>query len=226
MHDVDETFCKWHPEANLLQLKCCFIYDAIGIMQKKLILMASILAVIPVIGAAFLADSSSSSSQSPYVNQLTSPVRGLSAQEVDDLLNGRGAGFARMAELNDYPGPLHLLELKTQLNLSVEQTEQIQAVFERMNAKAKQLGELIVEREQQLSRGFATGTITPAEMQTQTGELAKLYGELRAAHLAAHLEVTPLLSPEQISAYNALRGYADAPSPSASPSHDHEHHGH
>lgn len=179
-------------------------------MRKRLILAASSVTVISsVIGVAFFANSGSSVPQSPYVNQLTSPVRGLSAQEVNDLLNGRGAGFARMAELNNYPGPLHVLELKTQLNLSAQQTEQIQTAFESMNAKAKQLGELIVEREQQLSRGFATGTITSSEMQTQTEELAKLYGELRAAHLAAHLEVTPLLSPEQIATYNALRGYTD-----------------
>jgi hypothetical protein len=45
---------------------------------------------------------------SPYVPELASPVRGLSAQEVDDLLNGRGAGYARTAELNGYPGPRHM----------------------------------------------------------------------------------------------------------------------
>ena len=41
--------------------------------------------------------------RSPYVAQQNSPVRGLSAQEVDDLLAGRGAGYARTAELNNYP---------------------------------------------------------------------------------------------------------------------------
>ncbi|MCQ3975466.1 MAG: hypothetical protein DPW09_18650 [Anaerolineae bacterium] len=48
--------------------------------------------------------------RSPYVAQLDSSVRGLSSQEVDDLLNGRGAGYARMAELNSYPGPRHVLD--------------------------------------------------------------------------------------------------------------------
>ena len=36
--------------------------------------------------------------------RLNSPVRGLSPQEVDDLQNGRGAGYARMAELNSQRG--------------------------------------------------------------------------------------------------------------------------
>lgn len=37
---------------------------------------------------------------SPYVEQLDSSVRGLSSEEVDNLLKGKGAGYARMAELN------------------------------------------------------------------------------------------------------------------------------
>ncbi|MCV4784044.1 DUF305 domain-containing protein, partial [Escherichia coli] len=52
---------------------------------------------------------------SPYVAQLESPVRGLSAQEVEDLLAGRGAGYARTPELNGHPGPAHVLEFKEQL---------------------------------------------------------------------------------------------------------------
>ena len=68
---------------------------------------------------------------SPYVEQLDSPVKGLSSEEVDELLNGKGAGYARMAELNGYPGPRHLLDLSSQLNLSAQQTKEIQAVFDR-----------------------------------------------------------------------------------------------
>lgn len=41
----------------------------------------------------------------PYANQPESPIRGLSPQEVDDLLNGRGAGYARMAELKAIQAP-------------------------------------------------------------------------------------------------------------------------
>ena len=40
---------------------------------------------------------------------MSSPIRGLSEQEIDDLTNGRGMGLARAAELNGYPGPLHVL---------------------------------------------------------------------------------------------------------------------
>lgn len=148
--------------------------------------------------------------RSPYVAQQESPVRGLSSQEIDDLLNGRGAGYARTADLNNYPGPRHALDLQRQLNLSSEQTTQIQLVFERMQAQAKEIGQKIVHREGQFSAAFANGTISETELKSQTEDLALLYGQLRAVHLQAHLQIKPLLSTEQIAEYNTLRGYNDS----------------
>jgi Spy/CpxP family protein refolding chaperone len=184
-------------------------------MQRRLRVIASPIIILSVVCFAVLTYSRASSqvAQSPYVKQLSSPVRGLSSQEVDDLLNGRGAGYARMAELNSYPGPAHILEIKKQLNLSAEQTQKIEAAFQSMNAKAKRIGQNIVEREQELSASFASGNITPSELQTQTELLAALYGKLRTTHLEAHLEVTPLLSPKQIITYNTLRGYTSSEVP-------------
>lgn len=144
---------------------------------------------------------------SPYNDQIPSPVRGLSAEEVDNLLNGRGAGYARMAELNSYPGPAHVLELQDQLELSHEQIQDIETIFQRMNTKAKEIGQAIVAREQELSGAFASQTITSTELQTHIQTLADLYGELRLTHLEAHLEITPMLSSTQIVLYNSLRGY-------------------
>lgn len=60
--------------------------------------------------------SSRSNAQASYTSQLNSPVRGLSTKEVDDLINGQGAGYARTAELNSYPGHRHILDLKQEMN--------------------------------------------------------------------------------------------------------------
>jgi Spy/CpxP family protein refolding chaperone len=155
---------------------------------------------------------------------LDSPVRGLSAQEVDDLLNGRGAGYARTAELNNYPGPRHVLDLKKELDLSSDQEKQIQAIYEQMHAEAEQIGQEIVQREAQFSAAFAGGIISEAGLQAQTEQLALLYGQLRAAHLQAHLQITPLLSAEQIAAYNTLRGYTSAGGQPTSAGHQHQSH--
>jgi Spy/CpxP family protein refolding chaperone len=147
---------------------------------------------------------------SPYIGQLDSPVRGLSAQEVDDLRAGRGMGFARMAELNNYPGPRHLLDLQQLLRLSPKQAATIQGIFDEMQTQAQALGEQILTQEAQLGTAFAQDALDEAVLQSQVMALADLYGQLRMIHLRAHLQVTPLLTPEQLTTYNKLRGYNDA----------------
>lgn len=151
--------------------------------------------------------SAEQSTISPYAAQLNSPVRGLSTQEVDDLLKGRGMGYARVGELNNYPGPRHVLNLQQKLNLSPAQVRQIKGVFQQMQANAQQLGQKIVEHEQQLSTAFAASEIDSTKLKLQTEELSKLYSQLRVTHLQAHLQIKPLLKPDQIAAYNKLRGY-------------------
>lgn len=147
---------------------------------------------------------------SPYTAQIESPVRGLSAQEVNDLLAGRGAGYARSAELNGYPGPRHVLDLAARLDLTAEQRAGAERIFAAMQAEASRLGAVIVERERALSRAFAEHAVSHHAVETQVDSLAGLYGRLRATHLQAHLEMTALLRPEQIRAYDRLRGYADS----------------
>lgn len=151
----------------------------------------------------------SPATRSPYLAQQASPVRGLSAQEVDDLLNGRGAGFARTAELNSYPGPRHVLDMRAQLGLSEAQADGAQRIFSSMQREAKRLGEEIVSRERALGAAFSERRITGATLQADVAALGLLYGRLRATHLAAHLELTALLTREQIAKYDAMRGYGE-----------------
>jgi hypothetical protein len=51
---------------------------------------------------------------------------------VADLKAGRGMGLALPAELNGYPGPIHVLELSDKLGLSAEQKSRIEGLFESM----------------------------------------------------------------------------------------------
>lgn len=144
---------------------------------------------------------------SPYVSQADSPVRGLTAQEVADLQNGAGAGYARTAELNGHPGPRHVLELRRELGLSPAVAERVQAEADRMSVRARQIGQEIVRREADLSAAFARGGLAKDDLARRTRELALLYADYRAVHLEAHLAITPLLTKEQIAKYNLLRGY-------------------
>jgi hypothetical protein len=132
---------------------------------------------------------------SPPAPQENSPVRGLRAQEVDDLRNGRGAGDASKARLNHYPDPCHVLDAQRELGLSRNQARPVGLVFEQMPAEATRLGHAIVQRERHVGAAFTRGTIAEAEIRTQTENLARRYGQRRSTHLRAHLHITPLLSP-------------------------------
>jgi hypothetical protein len=61
--------------------------------------------------------------QSPYAGMQTRPIKALSKQQVVDLKAGRGMGLALAAELNSYPGPIHVLSDK--LGLTPEQKARV-----------------------------------------------------------------------------------------------------
>ena len=144
---------------------------------------------------------------SPYAGEEARPIKALSREQVDGYLNGRGMGLAKVAELNSYPGPMHVLEFKAQLGLTREQTERTQRAFDEMRARAMQLGRAIVERERELDELFAKQTIDERAMDEKVLEIGRLAAELRAAHLRAHLRMRDVLTPEQIDQYDRLRGY-------------------
>ncbi len=183
-------------------------------------LFAAIVVVFAAIGAPVVSRAQPTGPMSPYVPQMGSAIRGLSQQEVEDLRDGHGAGFARMGEMNGYPGPIHALELRDKLGLTDPQVKQVEDLRDATIATAKQLGEQILEREARLSAGFARRKISEGDMKAQVSEVAELYGRLRAAHLRAHMAMLGILSSSQIAHYNMLRGYT-APGPGPSMPHQH-----
>src|SRR3569623_1713127 len=70
--------------------------------------------------------------QTPYTGMQTRPIKALSEQQIADLGAGRGMGLALAAELNGYPGPSHVLELGDRLELTPDQRNQIQRLFDAM----------------------------------------------------------------------------------------------
>jgi Spy/CpxP family protein refolding chaperone len=151
--------------------------------------------------------------RSPYVGLEGREVKALGPEEVRALLAGEGMRMALPAELNHYPGPRHVLDLAAELNLSPAQRAATERVFERMKAEAVRLGRLVIEREAALDRAFAERTIDEASLRALVAEVARLRGEVRAAHLAAHLETRRILSDAQVARYDELRGYAKGGAP-------------
>lgn len=151
---------------------------------------------------------------SPYAGMEHTDIKALSADERATLLDGKGMGFAKAAELNGYPGPSHVLALSAELGLSAQQIERTRALFERMQKDARAEGAALIEAERVLDRLYASGMATVANVDGQLARIEATRAHLRGVHLHAHLEQTRLLNAAQIARYSELRGYSA------------EHHGH
>ena len=92
---------------------------------------------------------------SPYVGDAERAIKALSEEETVGLREGRGLGFAGAAELNGYPGPLHVLELADSLHLSPEQRAETQRLYDVMLTDARALGPEVIEMERRLDALFA-----------------------------------------------------------------------
>lgn len=146
----------------------------------------------------------------PYAGLQSREIKALSKEDTQGLLQGSGMSLALAAELNGYPGPLHVLELAAPLGLTREQRDQTEALMHRHKSEARRLGQQIVDAERALDLAFAGGRITPEEVTRQTRSIAELQAALRASHLQTHLEQKALLTPHQVMRYQQLRGYASA----------------
>lgn len=142
----------------------------------------------------------------PYGGMERRAVKALSDQQIADLRAGRGMSLALPAELNGYPGPLHVVEHADALNLTDAQRSLAKALYE-MKAETIPIGERIVAEESALDRLFAEGRVTPATLTEVTARIAAAQGQLRAAHLRYHVTMKDTLTPDQVASYNRQRGY-------------------
>jgi Spy/CpxP family protein refolding chaperone len=161
------------------------------------------LAVIVWLGSAAIAqEHHRQHGQAPYAGLQQRAVKALSDEQIADLRAGRGMGLALAAELNGYPGPLHVLELADRLALSVEQRRHVERLYAAMKAEAIPIGDRLIAHEMALDRQFADRKIIAL-----TAQIGETQGELRATHLKYHLFTAELLTPEQAHRYAELRGY-------------------
>ena len=147
------------------------------------------------------------SQQSGYSTHMDREIKALSDDEVNGYLEGSGMSLALAAELNGYPGPKHVLELRQELGLSLQQRGEMATIFGSMEQKAVRLGSEIIEMEKRLDGLFAQGEIDAGTLASLTEELGRLNGRLRGVHLRAHLEAAEVLSNHQRMRYQELRGY-------------------
>jgi Spy/CpxP family protein refolding chaperone len=144
----------------------------------------------------------------PYAGMEGRRIKTLSAEEAAGLLAGRGMAMALAAELNGYPGPMHVLEHAEALALTGAQRSVAEGLRSRMLDEAGALGARIVALEEELDRLFAGGAADTGRLAALTASLGGLNGRLREVHLTTHIAMRDVLTPEQRAAYDRLRGYA------------------
>lgn len=186
--------------------------------------------------AALLALSAPSpATETPYAGQQQRAIKALAEDEVSALMAGAGMGYAKAAELNSHPGPMHALELADRLELTAEQRRSLADLMARHKAEARRLGAEVVRLEGELDRMFASRAADAAGVERKTAEIGAMQARLRASHLVTHIATTSLLTPRQVARYDELRGYrgegsgagsgaAGAPQKSPAKSGHHRHH--
>ena len=158
--------------------------------------------------ATFAFSEADHSHKSKYAGEEKREIKSLSANDIEELRNGKGWGLAKAAELNGLPGPVHLLEMKEEIDLSAEQIRAIEDIYVKMKQQAVPLGLELIELERELNNHFANRTITNVLLHQILQKTAQVHGQLRYVHLSAHLKTPDILKAEQITLYNKLRGYS------------------
>ncbi|MEM7053218.1 MAG: hypothetical protein AAF446_01590 [Pseudomonadota bacterium] len=138
-------------------------------------------------------------------NDKLEALQAMPERRFNGLLEGRGMGLARIANMKGYPGPMHVLEMAEQLGISDEQRAQTEQIMQRMRSTAKQRGRELIEAERRLEALFDGGLVQPSAVDAALLEIGMLQAQVRAAHLHAHIEQARVMTLSQIERYTELR---------------------
>lgn len=160
-----------------------------------------------VLAALAIAAGSVQAQHGHYAGQQHREIKALSAEEMQQHRAGAGMGYAKAAELNRFPGPMHVLELGEQLGLSQAQRTATKELMETHKREAREIGARLVDAERALDMLFQKDDVSAEVLAQAVRHAATLQGEYRLSHLETHRRMRALLSEEQVDRYHKLRGY-------------------
>ena len=102
-------------------------------------------------------------------------------------------GYGKAAELNGFPGPRHVLDLKKELALTSKQVSEIEEIYRKMNLLAVKVGAELVAKEAFMDREFKEKRVNSKSLKKMIQSSAVKYSELRYIQLVAHLETAKIL---------------------------------
>lgn len=133
-----------------------------------------------------------------------SPIASLSPEEYIAYEKGEAMDMTDVAEVNNYPAPAQALALEEGLKLSTTQKQQLEAAVEALDFKAKEMGRFILQHEKKLNELFSTAKANEGSLIYYCNQIGLYQGELRNAHLQAHLKARRILTPDQLKKYARL----------------------
>ncbi len=166
----------------------------------SLILFAFLLSAFPIASPCF-------AQTPPYSGQQTRAIKSLSDREIEGYLKGKGMGFSKVAELNSYPGPRHVIDLADKLKLTSEQLFKSRLLYKQMLEQAKTLGRKYVAIEREIEMMFDSRSPDRGKLEILLSKSAYIRSQIRYSHIRAHIDQQQLLTKEQIAIYDTMRGY-------------------
>lgn len=134
-------------------------------------------------------------------------AQNLSAEQIEQYRAGAGMGYAKAAELNHFPGPMHVLELAGPLALTPAQRAATEKLMQAHKAEARMIGAKLVAAEDVVEQLFRGGQVDRGALEQAVAAAARLQGEYRLSHLETHRRMRALLTEEQVKRYDVLRGH-------------------
>jgi hypothetical protein len=131
----------------------------------------------------------------------------LSDAQAQAYLAGHEYGLAKSAAVHHFPSPVVVLALTSQLVLFQDQSDPVKAIVERTRVKTVELGKQLVDQETKIDHALEAEEPDQAALEVMVRESARLQGELRLAHLQAHLDTKKLLRPDQLTRFGAMSGH-------------------
>jgi len=140
------------------------------------------------------------------VDSLTSPVKTLSYKQYNGYLNGDdNDNMALVAELNHYPSPQKVIELKKQLGLTPDELLKVTAINTELIRKKKEMGRFIIKNERALDSLFRLKRLDDGTLIFYTNRFGLYQGELRNAILQAYIKIGVILTADQVKKYHKLQ---------------------